>query len=105
VAPYRSVKVQLVCHLRWFQPHYLVDTVFADPPGVPFHFNDFFGHLDDCTKPLPVSLIPGNSLTNRPHAALLLAIQRSYFDAPFGAPTRSCGGGLSFIRLSGLAPG
>jgi hypothetical protein len=32
-------------------------------------------------------------------------LRADYFDAPFGAPTRSCGAGLSFIRLSGLASG
>jgi hypothetical protein len=46
----------------------LVDTVFTDPPGFPFHFNDFFGHLDDGAKPLPVTLVSGDSLTNLPHA-------------------------------------
>jgi hypothetical protein len=55
-------------HLRRLQPHYLVDTVFTDPPGFPFHFNDFFGHLDDGAKPLPVTLVSGDSLTNLLHA-------------------------------------
>jgi hypothetical protein len=63
----RAVR-RLKGHLRWLQPHYLADAVFTDPPGVPSHFNDFFGHLDDCAKPLSVTLVSGNSLTNLPHA-------------------------------------
>jgi hypothetical protein len=62
--PFRRLKG----HLRRFQPHYLVDTVFTDPPGVPSYFNNFFGHLDNCAKPLSVTLVSGNSLTNPPHA-------------------------------------
>jgi hypothetical protein len=55
-------------HLRWLQPHNLVDTVFTDPAAVPSHFNDLFRHLDDGAKPLPVAPVSGDSLTNLPHA-------------------------------------
>jgi hypothetical protein len=51
-------------HITWS------NTVFAEPPGVPSHFGNFFGHLDDGAKPLPVTLVSGDSPTNLPRALL-----------------------------------
>jgi hypothetical protein len=66
--PDRKIRRRCEGHLLGLQPHDLVDPVFTDPSGIPSHFDGFFGHFDDCTKPLPVTLVSGDSLANLPQA-------------------------------------